>query len=138
MGLSSKQAEVAAKWWTDQLRRPTFKTLSPKERSDPGSAPAAMAEMMATAYAPQQEEERLIAFQNELQRVLETEDTAFLRLSVDYNPSRLLAKIAERAGISTSINAWPWKTTMRFDGNGVQVSLGYGTAYQELLNLPSQ
>ena len=72
--------------------------------------------------------EQLIGdFKAALRKVIEDCDTVPY-LDVDYHPSEILWNALEQAGIIL-----PWKTSMTFRDNGVQVARGYGEPFVELL-----
>jgi len=129
--LTDEQIKKAAEWWADHVARPTFKTLSDEERSDPGSQPAAFAELLAHALVEPITEEQREKFISALSEDLKNSGNSHWGLSVDYGPDQRLSMAADKAGISS--NNFPWKTNMWFDEDGgVTVSLGYGGERQKL------
>lgn len=126
METNDPRIEVAIEWWSKALLNPKFQTLSDKERSDPGSFPAAAAELMASSSHKAPAEEQI----NKFKAVLREEIALMLKdgyvtLHVDYHPCNALASAAMGAGIDTSKSSFPWKTTMWILDDYVKVSCGY-------------
>ena len=129
MKLTEKQIELAVNWWGEALRNPKFQTLSQGERSDPGSRPAAMAEIMAKAFHKEPPQDIIEQFKKALAEKLKAGNTY---LSVDYHPSKTLADALEEAGADGGMRL-PWKTHMNFNEDGsVEVACGYGEPFVTL------
>ena len=129
MELTEKQIELAVNWWGEALRNPKFQTLSPGERNDPGSQPAAMAEIMAAAFHKEPGQEIIEKFKLALKARLEAGKTY---LSVDYDPSPTLQESLDEAD-SAGMLRLPWKTHMNFNDDGtVEVACGYGEPFVTL------
>ena len=132
--VTQEQAKVAARWWGEQLKNPTFKTLSDAERSDPATEAIAMAEMMAGIMPRNTTDMQIAVFVDFLEaRILQDEFIVRYGLHVDYGPGPDLADAADAAGILVTPSTFPWKTHMWFQDGGVQVSLGYGAPTEELI-----
>lgn len=132
MKLSETQIEKAVEYWTKTLSKPHFETLSPEERNQSGSQPAAMAEIMASNAHEAPEEWRITNFKTALRTRLKSDVSSFC-LNVDYHASKFLSEAAEEAEIQVNILTFPWKTNMVFRKDGkVEVSEGYRAAYIEL------
>lgn len=128
MKLTEKQIDAAVKWWGNALKVPKFQTLRPDDNSE-GSKPAAMAQVMAMISHSEPEEDAVDKFKIALRSMLEDGEK---HLSVDYGPCLELGRCLDAAGITSGMSL-PWKTTMRFDDNGVQVACGYGEPFVELV-----
>lgn len=128
--LSETQIDAAVEWWGKAFENPKFQTLRPDDSSE-GSRPAGMAQLMATAAHETPTADSIVKFKDALREKLQLGE---VRLSVDYGPSLELAKCLEAAGGGKGISSLPWKTSMRFDGEGVQVACGYGEPFLELVN----
>ncbi len=131
--------EVAVEWWANQLRNPTFKTLSVEERQRRETYPTALAEVMAyqlrsTLQIP---EEEIEAFKKSLYGILEKNENLVLNgmfhLSVGYSPDRYLSLALEEAGLKNKIDLLSSKTGMHFDRDGsISVKVGYGFPYKKI------
>ena len=133
MKLTEKQIRAAVDWWGEALQAPTFKTLSREERSDPGSQPAAFAEMMAAAYAKPPSANKVDDFKNALAEILRADGGGW-GLNVDYGPDAVLAQALTNADVSGGMLSLPWKTNMHFGEDGsVSVAKGYGQPYVVIL-----
>ena len=133
--LSADQIDIAVEWWGERLRVPTFNTLSPRERNDPGSRGAAFAEILATTHAGTKDDKQVNAFKTALRE--ELEDKSFepwMGLFVDYHPDQALAHALEKAGLEVGMMTLPWKSGMVFPRGGVKAHVGYGTPFEQLLD----
>lgn len=131
MRLTAEQIDKAVNWWAKQLGSPTFKTLSNEERSDPSTAPAAIAEGMAMMLAKDITYEQGEVFKTALRESLTGRDVMRWELSVDYSPTNTLGDAAQKAGIP--LTNFPWKTNMSFGDDGsVKVALGYRSPYEQI------
>lgn len=111
-----KTAEVAAQWWMEQLQ---------------AEARALGGDLMEDAPA-----ESILRFKTALREKLlagYADHGRFDWLSVDYHPDAMLCAALMEADIEASITALPWKTTMRFDVDGVRVKRGYSAPWVPLL-----
>jgi hypothetical protein len=130
--LTEEQIEKAAQWWADRVCAPTFDGLSNEERKKPTNRGYQMAELMAAILTEpveaDQREKFIAALKEELQSELYN---PWQGLGVDYGPDSVLARAAEKAGVST--HNFPWKTHMGFDEDGtVKAACGYGAPFIEL------
>jgi len=116
-------AKVAAKWWTDHLRKG-----AKLDHGDPSQV-GGMAVMMGhltqhiaeTKRTPEQEQ----AFEDALYEKFLDYDRHWV--GIDYHPWGLFEESAKEAGFTLSSSCLPWKTNMYFSKNGeIKVILGYG------------
>ena len=123
--ISEVQAKAAAAWWRKAIERPKF------DNGD-DSPNGGMAGVLALTLAARNRAstERLDVFEAQLARAL-TGANAWNGVGVDYHPDQLLAGAADIADVDQSL--FPWKTRMRFDGGGVQVSHGYRAPMVDVL-----
>lgn len=130
----NEQIKIAVEWWAEQLKDPTFKTLSDQERRAEPLQPAAFSEVMAERSAKRHPVTagQLETFKTALAGSIEADDLRGWVLSVGYSPGRVLAEAATTAGIDNS--RFPIKTIMWLHNGGVRVSLGYGTSPEQLLS----
>ncbi len=133
MKLTKGQIEKAVNYWAGALINPSFKTLNDRERKDPGSQPAAKAEVLAALSHEPPEKDKIEKFKTILRTALKKPLRDPFCLSVDYEPSFLLAEIARKAGIEADIITFPWKTVMHFEEDGkVFLAEGYGLEFVEI------
>lgn len=126
-GLSQQQVEMAANWWVEAVRAPTY------DNGDT-SPQAGIVTMMAMLGHDEPPNDRLEAFHNGLTELLKTnKHIADFGLHVDYHPSYELGELAEQVGLDTGVNSFPWKTHMWFSDGGITVREGYGAPTRELL-----
>lgn len=130
--ITQQQAKVAAQWWGERVKAPTFNALSDEERRDPVNKGMLIAQMMAEMMPRTTTTEQVADFVARLEKAL-LQDEHLYCVGVDYGPDRILNDAAEAAGINTRLEAFPWKTQMLFRDGGVQVSLGYCGPIEELL-----
>jgi hypothetical protein len=125
--ITEQQAEVASKWWANQLRHPH----NDMGIDDP--MPNLLLGMLACESRP--DDERIDKFQKRLKEELMVADWWDIRiLDVDYNLDKnsVLSKVSQELDISEY--AFPVKTTMWINKDGtVEVSNGYGASLECLL-----
>jgi len=130
--LTEEQIEKAVEWWADRVCAPVFSGLSATDRADPVNDAYQMAEMMATIAVKPVDDSKRQAFIDALKEELSSPDyNSWMGLGVDYGPDLVLARAAEKAGIS--ISNFPWKTHMSFLEDGkVKAAMGYGVLSTEI------
>jgi hypothetical protein len=130
--LTEKQIEKAAKWWADQVCKPTFSGLSDEECKDPRNRAYQFAEVMASILTEPVDGDQRQQFIDALKEELRSpEYNPFWGLDVDYHPCRTLANAAAKAGVP--LTNFPWKTHMRFTEDGaVEAALGYGAPMETI------
>lgn len=123
--------EAAGLWWAEALLRPKHDN---GDDSDRGAMSQLLANVMAFKYVDQLTEPALDRFADELAKSVDDllEQTGQLILDVDYDPSRLLVKASEAAGLELVSCSWPWKTTMWITPYEVEVRHGYGAPVQTI------
>lgn len=139
--MTQEQAiKTAAKWWTDKLRK--------QGHHDNGDPTCFMAMLMADMLAKPVVEDELATFQRELEagiaKDMEERPNVIKSWECDYSPCDVLAKAAEKAGISH--HNFPYKTDLMIKNVGVldagaqsflddyvvKVSEGYAQPYMEI------
>jgi hypothetical protein len=103
----SEESKAAAKWWADQLRDGV-------QHIDAGTDPAVLtARVIAKAVSAAITDISIDTFEKNLARRIEAMEPGFVgkRLSVDYDPDRVLAAAARSAGLGPE-TPFPWKTSM--------------------------
>ena len=127
--MTDEQITKAIEWWMNALRKPTFNTLSERERHDPREMGGAVAEMLALVTHQDVPEEKIAAFGQVLEKSVRKElvrEQREVYLDVDYHPCALLADALVKAGIPNRTDVLPWKTRMYIGPVDVRVSCGYG------------
>lgn len=131
-------ANLAAKYWADKLRKaptPDEQIEHARLHEDPAHA-AFMHFAMPTDVAPA---DKLPAFELELAGLIISEFAVEaqigrdrVKISVDYDPCRLLTQAAERAGFKLTKYMLPWKHRMWVYPTHVEVCEGYAKGYRRL------
>jgi hypothetical protein len=142
----SKEAQVGAKWWADQLRSGFTPnngsveeegTIANLSQTDP-----AVRELFAMARVNDEAAltpEKVDAFEAALVAniealLIEDEGPYHSTFGVDYHPDKILSDALATAEIEESMTTLPWKTDMWVLRGSVKVSAGYGAEYVELLS----
>jgi hypothetical protein len=121
--LTNKQIGIAIDWWAEAIQKRMFDN---GDKSPEGKITSMLANMRAIKLTQVQ----ILSFKYELKILLENVD-GFRYLSCDYGPIGILYEAAEKAGIP--IYNFPWKTSMMFENNGVQISCGWQAIKREIL-----
>ncbi|HUX02294.1 MAG TPA: hypothetical protein VMY35_15120, partial [Phycisphaerae bacterium] len=121
---------IAADWWTEQLRKGV-----PKDNGDPFTSsvanflcpPISLSEIQLAGFRDQ----LILSIVDHLQSLSDTwkQDAprfgSYLRgFGCDYHPDLVLRQAADLAEVPE--RAFPWKTHMWIDPDGVRVKRGYG------------
>lgn len=120
----SGAAQVAAKWWADQLRYGA--KIDNGDKSYTGAMTMVLAKMSQRSFS----EEDCGLFEDALKSLIEKNGINSLR--VDYHPDRSLEEAARIAGISLGMSDLPWKTHMDIIDGVVCVACGYGQPYEQI------
>lgn len=132
MQLTEVQIETAVEWWGKALDNPKFQTVRPDDASE-GSRPAVLAQIMASMSHSSPDNGKIEKFKAALRKKLTGQPEEGYWLNVDYGPCAVLSECLEEADAGGGISSLPWKTSMRFRDEGVQVSCGYGEPSVELI-----
>lgn len=131
--------EIAAKWWTDQLRdvKPSHFNVGDDLPKD-GDLFLLLAGMQHANRVGPESEEALEAFQKKLGEKIKERVERFsdITLGVDYGPDKLLYDIAVESGIK-GVN-FPLKTMMWISSKKVSVQKGYGKDIEQLFPVPKK
>lgn len=123
----SDQVVVAAKWWSDQLRRDD----KPSRQTERPGRPDLLGAMLSaySAKVPDVDEAQIAAFENALLPLIAKwiEDEPYRGFGCDYQPCDLLLDAADAAGIDGLSNYLPIKTMLWFEDGKVKVKVGYGS-----------
>jgi hypothetical protein len=124
----SENANKTAQWWTDQLTSSTVKL-------DNGTNDVNLFAVLSlggpkSTYS----EEQIGIFKSTLVDCIEFEvsECGFCKLSVDYDPCRILSKAAKLAGIELGMRDLPWKTLTETSKDKTVLWHGYGAPPVEL------
>jgi len=130
--METETARKAAKWWADQLRNGA--KLDNGDPSNGGGMAMVMGLMLQHDMAAKRTPEQIQAFEDALVDVIQEQDEWQLRMGfgVDYHPDDVLTAAIDRSGVKVDMTCLPWKTHMRFDGDQVRVSCGYGAPSETL------
>jgi hypothetical protein len=125
------QIEVAAKWWSDQLR-----TRTKQDNGDNGMA--AMLMLMVSLQEPSHADKAGV-FEAHLIELLDVrlKDQTSCILSTDYAPGGLLNSAAMKAGVPAHCPPFPMKTVMWIEADKVSVKHGYGAKEKVLWGAPA-
>lgn len=126
--LTDEQVDVAVKWWTNDLKDPTFQQVESGQEDARAIVTKGLAHY-ARGRGPK--EEKIRKFSRALRKKLKESNGQ--SLSTDYNPGTILSEALEEADIEDRTFNLSIKTFMRFDLDGVQVSHGYRAPLEELI-----
>lgn len=117
---------AATKWWTERISK---KVVHDNGDNSFGSI---FAGMLADQGVEVPDQEALAVFKEELlaRLVEKTSRQRSIYLDCDYSPCAILAFSAKEAGISP--NNFPWKVSMRINGDRVIVKDGYGSPWETI------
>lgn len=141
--LTDEQLDVAARWWIEALKNPTFDNLGPTRGMDAketftNTMASVMAGMASDMNAPS--EQSLARFAENLKLAIRKHEEDYKSppyvLATDYGPDMMLGTAAVNAGIG--ISRFPWKTVMWFGNGGVQVACGYAASPVDLMKKQEQ
>lgn len=132
-GLTDAQVTAAVEWWRKAIERPKF------DNGD-DSPVGGMTMVMAMLASQPKPADQVTAFCDTLaDRLKNDPSVARQGLHVDYHPEGALRDAAQAVGMKTELTSFPWKTYMRFTGEGgVTVRAGYGAEAVELLPAPTK
>ena len=131
--------EIAAKWWTDQLRdvKPSHFNVGDGLPKD-GDLFLLLAGMQHANRVGPESEEALEACQKKLGEKIKERVERFsdMTLGVDYGPDKLMYDIAMETGIKGA--NFPLKTMMWISSKKVSVQKGYGKEIKQLFPVPKE
>ena len=129
-----REAEIAAKWWADQLRGIAKLDVGAKPNEALGSAAfVAMSTILQIEDHAKVQDSQIAKFQSILCEAIDgvLSRRPSLILDVDYGPDQMLGD-ALRSVECTGFAPLPWKTTMWIGPESVTVSCGYQAPTEQL------
>lgn len=129
--LDERSARIAAKWWADRLR--SGAKLDNADPSQAGGMAFIMGKILQNKMAQKRTLEQVQVFEDSLFEELRDQKTFTTHVAgVDYHPTGVFLRAAEKAGIKLGGSCLPWKTHMYYIDGVVKVSYGYGAPIESI------
>jgi len=130
--LNDESARAAAKWWADRLRYGA--KLDHGARTPDDFVAPLLGTYLQRRSAKDRTEEQIQAFEDALfEELMERKMLPITYIAgIDYHPTGVFVRAAEKAGIRLGGGCLPWKTHMYYMDGKVKVSYGYGAPIEDI------
>lgn len=132
VGLPEEAARIAAKWWADRLREGAKLDHGPRSLED--TFAIGLGTYLQRRSARGRTPEQIQAFEDALFKELMEKKLFPITYvtGIDYHPTGIFLRAAEKAGIKLGGGCLPWKTHMYYIDGEVKVSYGYGAPIESI------